>query len=100
MPTFGRDGPFEFDDSDDDREAIFVEPRDDLRHTSGSGDAISTAYSGMSATMFSWLSFVCRRHALTPREAQGPAVQASLQVCTIAVYVGAVLHLQAWSTPV
>ena len=96
MPTFGGDGPLELDDSDDDIEVIFVEPRDDLRHTSGSGDAISTAYSGMSATMSSWFAFACRHHALTPREAADLSVEASLQICTIAVYVGAVLLLQAW----
>ena len=78
MPTFGGNGPFELDDSDDDIEVIFVEPRDDLRHTSGSGDAISTAYSGISATISSWLSFACRRQVLTPREAADLAVEASL----------------------
>ena len=86
MPTFGGNGPFELDDSDD----------DDLRHTSGSGYVISTAYSGMSATMSSWLSFAGRCQVLTPREAADLAIEASLQICTIAVYVGAVLLLQAW----
>ena len=86
MPTFGGNGPFELDDSDD----------DDLRHTSGSGYVISTAYSGMSATMSSWLSFAGRCQVLTPREAADLATETSLQICTIAVYVGAVLLLKAW----
>ena len=86
MPTFGGNGPFELDDSDD----------DDLRHTSGSGYAISTAYSGMSATMSSWLSFAGRCQVLTPREVADLAIGTSLQICTIAVYVGAVLLLKAW----
>ena len=86
MPTFGGNGPFELDDSDD----------DDLRHTSGSGYVISTAYSGMSATMSSWLSFAGRCQVLTPREVADLAIGTSLQICSIAVYVGAVLLLKAW----
>ena len=96
MPTFGGNGPFELDDSDDDVEVISVEPRDDFRHTSGSGYVISTAYSGMSATMSSWLSFAGRCQVLTPREVADLAIGTSLQICTIAVYVGAVLLLKAW----